>query len=68
MENSFGREIHLGEHWYLQQFSFMPIGPRIRIYVVNIDEKKQAEEALKESEEKYRTLFENMINGYAYCE
>ncbi|MCL5949637.1 MAG: PAS domain S-box protein [Candidatus Bathyarchaeota archaeon] len=64
---SFGREIHLGEHWYLQQFSYMPIGPRIRIYVVNVDEKKKAEAALKESEEKYRGLFENMINGYAYC-
>ena len=66
-EHSFGREIHLDKNWYLQQFSFMPIGPRIRIYVVNIDEKKQAEAALKESEEKYRSLFENMINGYAYC-
>jgi PAS domain S-box-containing protein len=64
---TFGREIKLGEHWYLQQFSFMPVGSRIRIYVVNVDEKKQVQEALKESEEKYRTLFENMINGYAYC-
>ncbi|HLN90087.1 MAG TPA: PAS domain S-box protein, partial [Candidatus Binatia bacterium] len=67
MDTSFGREIRLGDNWYLQQFSFMPIGPRIRIYVVNVDEKKRAEEALKESEEKYRSLFENMINGYAYC-
>ena len=64
---SFGREIKLSEHYYLQQFSFMPIGPRIRIYAVNVDEKKKAQEALKESEEKYRSLFENMINGYAYC-
>ncbi len=67
MEYSFGREIKIGTHWYLQQFSFMPIGPRIRIYVVNIDEKMQAEEALRESEEKYHSLFKNMINGYAYC-
>ena len=66
-EYSFGREIYLDKGWYLQQFSYMPIGPKIRIYVVNIDEKKQAEEALKESEEKYRSLFDNMINGYAYC-
>ena len=66
-EYSFGREIKLGDHWYLQQFSFIPIGPRIRVYVVNVDEKKQVEEALKESEDKYRSLFENMINGYAYC-
>jgi PAS domain S-box-containing protein len=63
---SFGREIKLGGHWYLQQFSFIPIGPRIRVYAVNVDEKKKAEEALKESEEKYHSLFENMINGYAY--
>ena len=66
-ESSFGRELNLDGDWYLQQFSYMPIGPRIRIYVVNIDEKKQAEEALKMSEEKYRSLFENLINGYAYC-
>jgi PAS domain S-box-containing protein len=66
-EHSFGREIKLGKHWYLQQFSFVTNGPRIRVYAINIDEKKQAEIALKESEEKYRSLFENMLNGYAYC-
>jgi PAS domain S-box-containing protein len=66
-EYSFGREIKFEEDWYLQQFSYVPVGPRIRIYVVNIDEKKQAEQALRLSEEKYRSLFENMINGYAYC-
>ena len=67
VEKSFGREIKIDKHWYLQQFSFMPIGPRIRIYVVNIDEKKHAEHALWVSEEKYHSLFENMTNGYAYC-
>ena len=67
-EYSFGREIEIDNHWYLQQFSFIPIGPRIRVHLINIDEKKKAEEALKESEEKYRSLFENMINGYAYCQ
>jgi PAS domain S-box-containing protein len=61
------REIKLEEHWYLQQFTFIPIGPKIRIYAVNIDEKKKTEEALKASEEKFRSLFENMLNGYAYC-
>ena len=67
VEKSFGREIRIGKHWYLQQFSFMPIGPRIRIYVVNIDQKKQTEQALRESEEQYHSLFKNMINGYSYC-
>jgi PAS domain S-box-containing protein len=33
----------------------------------DVEERKSAEEALKESEEKYRSLFENMLNGFAYC-
>jgi PAS domain S-box-containing protein len=66
-EYVFVREINLEGHWYLQQFSFIPIGPKIRVYIVDIDEKKKTEEALKASEEKFRSLFENMMNGYAYC-
>jgi len=66
-EYAYVREIKIGEHWYLQQFSYIPIGPKIRVYTVNIDEKKKTEEALKVSEEKFRSLFENMIDGYAYC-
>ncbi len=66
-EYAYVREIKLDGHWYLQQFSFIPIGPKIRVYSVNIDEKKKIEEALMESEKKFRSLFENMINGYAYC-
>ena len=30
-------------------------------------ERKHMEEALRESEEKYRSLFANMLNGFAYC-
>jgi PAS domain S-box-containing protein len=32
-----------------------------------IDIRKKVEETLRESEERYRSLFENMLDGFAYC-
>jgi len=34
---------------------------------IDISERKRTEEALLESEKLYRSLFENMLNGFAYC-
>jgi PAS domain S-box-containing protein len=39
----------------------------IRIAVSDITERKTTEEALAKSENLYHSLFENMIDGYAYC-
>jgi PAS domain S-box-containing protein/putative nucleotidyltransferase with HDIG domain len=35
--------------------------------VEDITQRKEIEEALQQNEELYRSLFENMLNGFAYC-
>jgi PAS domain S-box-containing protein len=41
--------------------------PLIGGMAIDITEHKRVEEALQESELKYRSLFENMLSGFAYC-
>jgi len=43
-------------------------GTRMLISVIrDITERKRAEEALQRSERRYHSLFENMLDGFAYC-
>ncbi|MBF0562387.1 MAG: PAS domain S-box protein [Alphaproteobacteria bacterium] len=42
--------------------------PKYFVSVIeSIDQRKQADAELRASEELYRSLFENMLNGFAYC-
>jgi PAS domain S-box-containing protein len=43
-------------------------GGKIIALVQNITDRKRAEMAISESEARYRSLFENMFEGFAYCQ
>jgi PAS domain S-box-containing protein len=52
-----------GRH-YILEISAYPSRDGISVFVKDITEHKQAEEKLKESEQKYRTILEEMGDGY----
>ncbi|MBI5034331.1 MAG: PAS domain S-box protein [Chloroflexi bacterium] len=58
------------KRWFVARVSNFPGGGKARVVMAheNITERKIAEEKLRESERKYRMLFENMANGSALHE
>jgi PAS domain S-box-containing protein len=54
-----------GAGWLEARVYPTPAG--VSVYLREINERKRVEAELRESEARYRSLFENMLDGYAYC-
>jgi PAS domain S-box-containing protein len=62
------REVKAGDRWYLQQLYLVPNTKCIRVYSSDITERKKAEDNLRINEQRYHSLFSNMMDGFAYCQ
>ncbi len=55
------------EIWVDLSATSYPENGYLESVAVDVTERKNAEVKLQQSEERFRSVFENMLNGYAYC-
>ncbi|MGA9189063.1 MAG: histidine kinase dimerization/phosphoacceptor domain -containing protein [Methanosarcina sp.] len=60
-------EVKAGNRVYLIVFHPLPEQECVNISGFDISDQKELEGNLRESERKYHLLFENMLDGFAYC-
>jgi PAS domain S-box-containing protein len=62
-EQSLVREIRVGDSYYQQFVSRLPENGLLRLYSIDITERRRAEDALRESEQLFRAIFEQAAVG-----
>ncbi len=66
-DRSLSREVSVDHTVYEEQINYVKERSVIRVHAIDVTEKRESQQMLIESEEKYRSLFEGMLNGFAYC-
>jgi diguanylate cyclase (GGDEF)-like protein/PAS domain S-box-containing protein len=61
--NAFVREVQVEGEFFEQSIHYLPESDLIRMFIVDISERKQAEAARLKAEERYRSIFENAVEG-----
>jgi diguanylate cyclase (GGDEF)-like protein/PAS domain S-box-containing protein len=61
--NAFVREVKVDREFFEQSVHYLPESDLIRIFIVDVTERKRAEEARRQAEERYRLIFENAVGG-----
>ena len=55
------------DDYLVKPFSARELLARVAAHLESVRLRKQSEDAIRESERRYRSLFENMLDGFAYC-